>query len=73
MNQTLYTLRHLRRLVCYSLSRHVGLRVTDQRVTHLVFLSNELQGRQPRLEILRLEYVITIVTDYLYIHCPFDV
>ena len=50
MNQTIFALRHLRRLVCYSLSRHVRLHVTDQRVTHLILLFSELQRRQPRLE-----------------------
>ena len=31
MNRTIYALRHLRRLVRYSLSRHVGLHVIVQR------------------------------------------
>ena len=50
MNQTINALRHLRRLVRYSLSRHFRLHVTDQRVTHLILLFSELQRRQPRLE-----------------------
>ena len=49
MNQTIFALRHLRRLVRYSLSGHVKLHVTDQRVTRLVLLFSELQGRHPRL------------------------
>ena len=38
-DQTIYALRHLRRLVRYSRSRHVRLHVTDQRVTYTVLRS----------------------------------